>query len=236
MQTLRTIILSITLCMTSLTQANELSVFDNQYSARLYGFNIDVTSRLTARGGNNYEFYFSAHALLGEITEVSQFKWDAQSQYVVPQTYNYNRSGLGKSKKQDLQFDRQKKIVLNKTSNTTSALDISKQIQDNLSYQVQLRQDLIAGKKNVTYFISDGKKTRDYHFAVVAEEVLDTPLGKVNTVKVRRSDTKSKREVSAWFAKDFQYLLVRLEQEENGSAYTIYISKASLNGKAIAHF
>jgi hypothetical protein len=39
-----------------------------------------------------------------------------------------------------------------------------------------------------------------------------------------------------WFAKKFHYMLVRLQQEENGSAYTIYLSKASLNGKAIEHF
>jgi hypothetical protein len=66
--------------------------------------------------------------------------------------------------------------------------------------------------------------------------VLDTPLGEVTTVKVKRSNAKDAAVTHAWFAKNFQYLLVRLQQEENGSAYTIYLSKATLNGKAIEHF
>jgi len=81
------------------------------------------------------------------------------------------------------------------------------------------------------------KKLKQYRFEVVGEETLDTPLGKVTTIKVRRKENNNEeREIYAWFAKDFQYLLVRLQQEENGSAYTIYLSKASLNGKAIEHF
>lgn len=217
--------------------ATELSTFDNQYTAKMYGFGIIVTSSLRPKGDNRFEFYFGANAMIGDVTEISEFSWSAKDQLVTPQHYFYTRTGLGKNRREDLQFDWNNKQVTSAARKSSLPLDATQKIQDSLSYQVQLRQDLIAGKTNLSYSITNGRKIKQYRFEVVGEETLDTPLGKVATVKVRRKeDNNEEREIYAWFAKDFQYLLVRLQQEENGSAYTIYLSKASLNGKAIEHF
>ncbi len=229
------------LCITSLFLSNALYAsepitFDNTYAAKLYGFNIEVTSRLTAQGSGLYEFYFDANATLGRVTETSKFAWNGKEHYAIPQEYNYKRNGVGKNRNLQLAFDWNTNQVSNSEKKTQLPLEPEKKIQDSLSYQVQLHQDLVAGKKKFSYFITNGKKVREYKFEVDGEEVLDTPLGKVNTVRVKRVQTSDERETYAWFAKDFQYLLVRLQQEENGSAYTIYISKASINGKAIDHF
>ncbi len=216
--------------------ASPLMTFDNAYSAKLYGFNVNVTSRLSALENNHYEFYFDVNAAIGNVTEVSRFKWNDQEQYAIPTSYTYKRKGLGKNREKELNFDWSKNEVFNLTTNSSLALDTTKKIQDSLSYQLQLRQDLMAGKKDLHYFITDGKKTKEYKFETVGEETLDTPLGKVKTIKIKRSEANEERAIYAWFAKDFQYLLVRLQQEENGSAYTIYLSKASINGKAVEHF
>ena len=214
-------------------QAGDLSLFENQYTARLYGFTITATSRLSAKGNDHYEFLFDADAILGSITETSDFTWNGK---VVPNNYSYVRTGMGKNRDYELQFDWQNKLVTNLQNHFALPLDSAQQIQDNLSYQIQLRQDLIAGKNNFVYAITNGKKIHNYRFETAGEEVLDTPLGKVNTVKIKRIQTNDNRETYAWFAKDFQYLLVRLQQEENDSTYTINITKASLNGKTIEHF
>ena len=217
----------------SFAQAGDLSLFENQYTARLYGFTITATSRLSAKGNGHYEFLFDADAILGSITETSDFTWKGK---VVPDKYSYVRTGMGKNRDYELQFDWQNKLVTNLQNHFALPLDSAQQIQDNLSYQVQLRQDLIAGKNNFVYAITNGKKIHNYRFELAGEEVLDTPLGNVNTVKIKRIQTSDNRETYAWFAKDFQYLLVRLQQEENDSTYTIDITRASLNGKAIDHF
>lgn len=236
MTRLRWLLGVIALHIASFSHANELTPFENKYSAKLYGFNLEVTSRLSAQGDNNYEFYFDANAALGRVTEISQFKWNPNEHFAIPIQYTYKRSGIGKNREQALRFDWTKNEVVNTKNDVHLALDASKKIQDSLSYQLQLRQDLMAGKKNLSYLITNGKKNKEYKFEIVGDEILDTPLGKVTTVKIKRIQTNDERETYAWFAKDFQYLLVRLQQEENGSAYTIYISKASLNGKAIEHF
>lgn len=210
--------------------------FDNQYKAKLYGFNITVTNRLTQSATNQYDLLFKFDSMIGTITETSAMQWDPAKQTIKPLHYLYKRRGLGKDRDADLSFDWNKKTVTNKVQQTNWQMDITQRVQDKLSYQIQLQQDLLSGLKNFSYQIADGGHLKEYKFVTLGEEVLDTPLGKVNTVKVKRSRDNDKRITYAWLAKDWNYLLVRLQQEEKGSQYTIYIHKATVDGKPIDKF
>ncbi|RYE50988.1 MAG: DUF3108 domain-containing protein [Sphingobacteriales bacterium] len=237
MNTCRWLFGALTVVFTHLALATEtLSVFENQYTAKMYGLPLEATSKLNQLPDGNYELSFSATAMLGSFFESSQLKWSPEDQTVIPLQYSYKRRGMGKNRDDSLTFDWTGKQVVNNVKNTNLPINATQKLQDSLSYQLQLRQDLLAGKSDLTYSITDGKKIKQYRFEIAGEETLKTPLGDVKTVKVKRSHKSEDRNTYAWFAKDFQYLLVRLQQEENGSAYTIYLSKASLNGKAIEHF
>jgi len=237
MQSLRGLLVMLFFCAAATVQAaNAPKTFDNQYKAKLYGFNITVTNRLTKTGDNQYTLLFKAESMLGSITETSSLAWNQQQQTVTPQHYVYARRGLGKKRDADLLFDWNKKTVTNNVQKTTWNMDINQKVQDKLSYQLQLQQDLINSKDHFNYQIADGGRLKDYKFEKIAEETLETPLGKVKTVKIKRSRENDDRVTYAWLAKDWNYLLVRLQQEENGDAYTIYINKATLDGKAITHF
>ncbi len=226
---------SIALLTMSVAQATPSS-FETSYSAKLYGFTITATSRLSPLPNGNYEYYFNADSVVGKVTEMTEVSWNAKEQRIIPQRYIYQRNGMGKNRDDELVFDWAVNKVTNIKNSQSQVVDATKNVQDSLSYQIQLSQDLIAGKKQFEYSITNGRKIKQYKFEIVGEELLTTPLGDVKSVKVKRTRDKSDLVTYAWFAKDFQYLLVRLQQEENGSAYTIYISKASLNGKAIEHF
>jgi hypothetical protein len=237
MKNMRRLLAIICFSISAIASAEEaLSVFDNQYKAKLYGFSVEVNSRLTPQADGTYELYFKADSFVGSVTEKSLLSWDAASHRVIPKHYSYVRDGLGKSREEELNFDWEKFTVYNPKKNTTWAMVGGHDLQDDLSYQLQLRQDLLAGKNKFVYRISNGKKVKEYFFEIVGEETLDTPLGDVKTIKVKRSYLKGSRATYAWFAKEYQYLLIRLQQEENDSIYTINISKASLNGNAIKHF
>lgn len=212
------------------------TTFDNQYKAKLYGFNITVTNRLTKSADNQYDLLFHFDSVLGTITETSKMQWDPQKQTIKPLHYVYKRRGLGKDRDADLSFDWNKQTVTNKVQQTNWKMDINQRVQDKLSYQIQLQQDLLNGHKNFSYQIADGGRLKEYKFVTLGEEVLDTPLGKVATIKVKRSRDNDERVTYAWLAKEWNYLLVRLQQEEKGSEYTIYIHKAKVDGKAIKHF
>ncbi|MES2674747.1 MAG: DUF3108 domain-containing protein [Pseudomonadota bacterium] len=215
---------------------HKLTLFENSYTAKLLGFSVMVTSRLTALNDDNYQLHFKADSVLGSVTEVSNIRWNAVEKRVMPFHYTYKRASVGKSKDEELSFNWTTHTINNLTSNKSFPFDSNAKIQDHLSYQLQMREDLIAGKNSFEYTITTGRKFKKYRFEVVGDETLSTPLGDVKTVKVKRTNTSDDTVIHAWFAKSFQYLLVQLQQEENGSAYTIYLSKAAINGKAIEHF
>lgn len=236
MLNLRAFLFTLVFCTTASHAADAPKTFDNQYKAKLYGFNITVTNRLTKTGDNKYHLLFKAESMVGSVTESSNLLWNAAQQTVMPEHYVYARRGLGKKRDAELTFNWQTKTVTNNVEKTTWSMDIAQRVQDKLSYQLQLQQDLINGKHNFSYQIADGGRLKDYKFEKIGEETLETPLGKVKTVKIKRSRENDDRITYAWLAKDWNYLLVRLQQEENGDAYTIYINKSTLDGKAITHF
>jgi len=213
-----------------------LSTFENTYNAKLYGFNITVTSRLSALPNGNYEYIFNADSSVGKVSESTEVSWKENEKLVVPRHYTYKRKGMGNNRDDELIFDWTNLKLNNTKKNQVTDLEANNKLHDSLSYQVQLNQDLIAGKNKFSYSVTNTRKIKTYKFEIVGEENLTTSLGDVKTVKVKRTRDNDDLVTYAWFAKDFQYLLVRMQQEENGSAYTIYISKASLNGKAIEHF
>lgn len=237
MVSLRSSALLVLAVFSSLTAAADApKTFDNQYKAKLYGFNITVTNRLTKTANNQYDLLFKADSFIGSITEKSKMQWNPTQQTITPLHYTYARRGLSKDRTAELSFDWKNKTVTNNVQKTSWQMDIAQKVQDKLSYQIQMQQDLLNGHKNFTYQIADGGRLKEYKFTTVGEEMLDTPLGKVNTIKIKRSRADDDRVTYAWLAKNWNYLLVRLQQEEKGDVYTIYIHKASIDGKAINKF
>ena len=237
MLSLRTSAFIVLTVLSSLVMAADApKTFDNEYKAKLYGFNITVTNRLTKTADNQYDLLFKADSMIGNITEHSKMQWHPAQQTITPLHYSYARRGLSKDRTAELTFDWKNKSVTNNVQKTSWQMDIAQRVQDKLSYQIQMQQDLLNGKKDFAYQIADGGRLKEYKFTAVGEEILDTPLGKVNTLKVKRSRENDERVTYAWLAKEWNYLLVRLQQEEKGETYTIYIHKATLDGKTIEKF
>lgn len=209
--------------------------FRNIYKARAYGFSITVTHSLEATEDDQYKLRFFADSMLASIEEISYFTWPEDGP-LIPQEYHYERKGLGRNREAHLTFDWDAMRVTNDVEKKPWKMDIEKGYQDKTSFQVQLQHDLIAGKEDLSYKIADGGRVKEYSFEIVAEERLETPLGEVDTLKIKRSRKDSDRVTYAWMAPAYQYLLVRMQQEEGGDTYTIYIHEAEVDGERIKSF
>lgn len=210
--------------------------FSNEYTSTALGFKVTVTHSLKELDDGTHEMRFFARSWFASINEVSRLRIDEEKNQIIPLHYKYERRVMGRDRDAELTFDWDKKTVTNNVQNTSWKMDIAQRVQDKLSYQLQLQQDLINKRKSLVYQIADGGRLKEYGFEIVGDEILETPLGKVNTVKVKRSRENDDRVTYAWLAKDWDYLLVRLQQEEDGDAYTIYLGKAQVNGKDIKKF
>ncbi|WP_231491603.1 DUF3108 domain-containing protein [Microbulbifer sp. HZ11] len=203
------------------------------YEAEFSGFGVKAERKLTG-SPQSWRLDFSAHSMFAKIEEYSRFA--QQGTRLTPQHYDYQKSGLGRDRHTALSFEDGGKRILNIYDKSRSIDNAPANIQDKISYQLQLAIDIANGKTPLQYQVADGKKIRDYEFEVAGEETINTPMGKVRTIKVQRVRGKdADRVTNIWFAPEWNYALVKLMQrEENGKSYQITLTKLSIDGKEIS--
>lgn len=177
---------------------------------------------------------FKASMLVAAVSEQSELR--LQQGNIQPLSYRYERTGLGKPKKSRQNYDWQSKEVTGKEKKKHYSLPLPDGTLDKSSYQLALQRDLAAGKKLLSYQVMDGNVLDTFDFRILGEEAIDTPAGRLNTVKVERvrSPEQSKRQTTLWFAKDWDYLLVQLNQvEKDGKEYTIVLDQGTVDGRTV---
>jgi hypothetical protein len=148
-------------------------------------------------------------------SELASFYCD--DQHVKPNTYVMRRSGTGPDKDYSLAFDHSKKQVQSNLSKYPLSIKFKEDFQDAISYQVQMRLDLKAGKNVFDYPIVDKKgRSRNYKFEIIGEETISVPYGNIKTIKAKRLYDNDKRQAFAWFAPEMDFLLVRMWKGEKG--------------------
>lgn len=206
------------------------SPFHAVYTAKYSGLSVEATRTLQTLDDGTMELRFVAKSWLATIEEVSQFDWNPKG-HLVPKFYLYNRSGLGRDRKAELNFDWTTNKVVNNVQNKPWTMSLPEGALDKLGYQLQLRTDMLNKKYKVSYKVADGGRLKTYDFEVQGEEILDTPLGRLKTTRVKRIRDDNERITILWLANDWDHLLVKIQQrEEDGQHYEINLASAELNG------
>lgn len=207
--------------------------FNATYQAKFKGFGVTATRSLKARDDGQLELRFKADSMFAKINEFSHFNWLDNGQ-LQPQRYEYHRTGLGRDRHAQLSFDWAAQQVTNDVQDKAWKMALPAFAQDKLSYQLQLRHDLINGRQDLSYSIADGGRLKSYQFVVLGEEIVQTPLGKIKAVKVKRVRENSERQTHIWLAIDWDYLIVRIHQtEKDGKDYEITLADAQVNGARV---
>ncbi len=146
----------------------------------------------------------------GHIIERS--RWIVHENRVRPLEYSYLRSDGQTERDVTLNFDWDKFLVTNTINNDPWQMPIPGNALDKLIYQIALMVDLQQGLTEFNYEIADGGKLKQYTIQALGEAHIDTPLGRLKTIKVQR--VGDKRNTTMWCAPRLNYLPVRIEQEE----------------------
>ena len=194
--------------------------FTAQYTVNKGGIPIgEMTRTLNQQAGGryNYESVTTASGLLSLLVKdkiIEQSLWDYHDGAIRALEYRYEKSGGKTPKKVQLIFDWDQRQVKNALDGEIRAMPVAKGLTDILLYQLVLMMDLKDGKKPLEYSIADKHKFKTYRFDITGEETLDTPLGKLKTVKVQRVPGPDKKTTLIWCAPSLDYLPVRIEQDE----------------------
>jgi len=152
-----------------------------------------------------------------KITERSY--WTLKDHFPMPLEYSYINSGGDNDRDVKLIFDWQQNKVTNIINGDPWTMDLVPKIQDKLLYQFSLMLQLQSGVKQFSFDVADGGKLKQYSGKVIAEDVVETDIGKFNTVVVLREHDG--RQTRFWCAKKMHYVPVQIEQtNKEGSTVT----------------
>jgi len=218
------------------TYAFDLKPFSASYTADWNQMPVSGSAERTLKklDGTRWDYEFKASMLVSSVTEQSTFA--LESGRFVPLAYRYERSGMGKNKEVRHDFDWKTKTVQGKERSKPVNLPINSGLLDKSLYQLKLQEDVAEGKKSMSYQVLDGDEVETYDFRVLGQENVRTPVGLLAAIKVERvrDPTQSKRKTVFWLAKDWGYLLVRLDQvEKDGKEYQIMLKEGTVDGRTV---
>lgn len=164
-----------------------------------------------------YESRTVAAGILGLVSNeeiVERSEWRLDQGDLRPLSYSYRRSGGDKDRNIAVKFDWENHQVENTAKGHSWRMPVPADTLDKLSYVLVLMSDLAAEKTELRYRIADGGRLKNYELRVEGEERIDTALGSMETVVVRRLRNSEERETLLWCAKSLHFLPVMIEHRE----------------------
>ena len=192
-------------------------VFEAEYDVHRSGLKIaKVRRRVTPLGGSRFEYSSETKtvgmAALFRKTRISEKSvWNFHDNTPKPDRYHYRRTGGKKNRATVVEFDREQRKITNTGNGDSWEMPAEPVLMDKLLYQIALMLDLEAGNSRAAYTIADGRKIRQYRFEKLGREIITTPLGEFDTVKMIRYKDNGKRSVILWCAEALRFLPVKVE-------------------------
>ena len=143
-----------------------------------------------------------------KLTQHSKIHWSPQRQSFVTDFFERNIKGLMTGKVAATFADNGGKSTVIDDGKSRQFSEPLLPILDSDAISVQMRLDIMQGKKNFDFILQNSDDTSHYYFKVIGEEILDTNFGKLKTIRVDQIK-KSDRQLSLWFAPSIDYQLVR---------------------------
>jgi len=215
------------LLLVSPLQALEMQPYSSEYTVHYNGFKVgEMTQRLEKRSGQTYllETVVYTTGLMSlfkkdRVTERSL--WRYVDGKVQPLSYRYHYSGRNEDVVEKIDFDWQKMEAVSLNKGKKTRLPLEPGTYDKQSYQIAMRHNLAQGLKIHDYKVANRDKIRDFHLEVAGREKVMTPFGEVKAIKVKKGTTM------LWVAEQYDYLVVKIEQNEDGNLATSYITEKS---------
>lgn len=214
------------------TEEVPLHPMELSYSASMEkGISLNGSARriLEQREDGTWRFRTDVDSFIADIDETLIFRWE--NNQVVPLSYRYKLSGfLIRNREEAINFDWDKMVVSGHHEGDRFSMELEEGAMDPMGYQLQLSQDIKAGKREMEYRVIDKGDYDTDRFAVVDEETLSANGEEIRTLKAEKvRDSGSKRQSLMWFAPERDHLLIRfLQVEPDGSEYELTINEATV--------
>ena len=210
-----------------------LKPYTAQYTTTARGMSLTLTRELNVDEAGTYTLTNGGKILVVGFHEVAVFSLDGAT--IKPKSYVYRGTGLI-NRRREVHFTEGSDTVRSLYKDEWYQLPYTEGTLDRMSQQEQLRLFLLndpTPREDIAFRIADGKRVKDYQLIYVGEEVLETPLGPVNTLHFKRSHDDPDRKSDTWIAPDWDFMMVKTVHIEDGKPVEVNLISASNDGTPV---
>ena len=204
--------------------------FKATYKLFSSGLEIAQMERKLHKQGDEGYIYSSITDTIGLVAMfhkdhiVEESQWILVDNHIRPLNYTYIRNRGKKNRRINIDFDWDNKIINNVVNDRYRQMPLQAGILDKLLYQYALMRDLRNNQAEIAYEVTDGGKMKKYDFAKMENEIVQTPLGPLQTVKLQKIKHDDQSRLIIWAAPSLKYLPVKVEStDEDGRTTTALI-------------
>ena len=181
----------------------------------------EAVMSLTAVGSDGYRMNSDVKpsglaALLASARVHEQVSGKIHDGYIQPIRYERQMDTGKKSSDVQLNFDWQANQVEARDNAQHATLPLSPGVVDPLSLNMAVMWDLQRNRLPKQYTLVDETELKTFQIHNQGEEILDTPLGQLRTVRISHSKPGNTRITTFWLALELHYLPVRIAQYKKG--------------------
>ena len=216
------------LSMTAPTLASAKSV---EPSSANYSFTIEdkykgTATRTLNKSGNTWKYNVNAR-VAGVATAAQNSTFTINGNNIVPTQASTTYKLLGVGRTHKLDFNPSSKKVVSNYRGKSTTLNMAQQAFDDLSLEVQIRQDLLNGKFSGNYYMAKKDKIEKTPFKKSGNTKITVPAGTFDTVRVDRVHDDNSRSTSFWLAPSLDYLPVKVSQINDGKKMDLELTKVN---------
>lgn len=214
------------LSMTAPTLASAKTI---QPSTADYSFTVEdkykgTATRSLAKSGDTWNYKVNAR-VAGVASAAQNSTFTIVGNNVSPSKASTTYKLLGIGRTHNLSFNPTSKKVTSSYKGKTTTSDMVQQAFDDLSLEVQIRQDLLNGKFSGNYYMAKKDKVEKTPFKKSGNTKITVPAGTFDTVRVDRIHDDNSRSTSFWLAPSLDYLPVKVTQVNDGKKMDLELSK-----------
>ncbi len=215
---------------TTMLAANSAMAAIKPFSAT-YNFNIEgkyngTAVRTLKQTGNQYQY--NVDAKVGRLASAKQASsFINKNGMIMPVTSSTQYKILGAGRTTTLNFNAAAKQLTSNYKGQTKVIPMPQIAFDDLSLEVQIREDLKAGKFRGNYLMADRNKIESVPFTKSATTKITVPAGTFDVVRIDRVHDDKSRQTSFWLAPSLDYLPIKVAQTDDGKKMEMNLSKVN---------
>ena len=200
--------------------AEELEPFEATYAWVWHGMTVAVSHLKLEHHGDTWVYTSKSDPRgIGRVFSerpMQQSTMEIKATGVRPLRYKAEDGTPSTKHDADVQFDWEHDRATGVYEDVKVDMPLQPGVQDDLSVQIALMVELLAGRTPAQFQLIDKNSVREYRYTRDREESVSTPLGKIDTVVYRAQKKGSPRITRFWCAPSLGHIPMRVEQEKGG--------------------